>query len=334
VFEFVTVKVTFKIYFKFSDCGFLCQSLYQGMNFKLFKIVLFATGLSLLFSCTQNNHELGSKDNPVKFYLVPAQDIITLTEKSKVLESYLKKELGLEFRVELPTSYIAVVEALGSKRADMAILNTLGYVLARDKYQVEAALKLVNRGRDEYYGQIIAHVDGPKTLKDLNGKKFAYVDPVSTSGYLLPFRLFKHENVKIKDSVFMGKHDGVVTAVYQKQVDAGATFFTPEDEDGTPKDARWLLRTQYPDVFKKIKIIAKTGPIPNDPIMFRKEFPSELKTKIIDSLKRYIKTPDGAKVLQDMYHITDFKDAVDSDYDQVRQYLKDVNMTAQDFLKK
>lgn len=259
--------------------------------------------------------------------------MLTLTENGKILEKFLVKDLGLAVSVELPASFIAVVEAFGSKKADVAILNTFGYVLAHDKYGVEAKLKLVNRGRDEYNGQIIAHVNGPKSVKEINGKKFAYVDPVSTSGYLLPQRLFKQENIKIKESIFSGRHDAVVLAVYQRKVDAGATFYTPPDDDGTPKDARWLLRTQHPDVYDKVKILQLTGPIPNDPLIFRKEMPDEIKIKIVESMKRYIKTEEGAKVLYKLYHITDFKVAEDKDYDVIRGYLKDLGKSAQDFIK-
>lgn len=287
----------------------------------------------LVVGCTKNSSELGSKENPIKFYLVPAQDMLTLSENGKILEKYLRSDLGMVVNVELPSSYIAVVEAFGSKKADVAILNTFGYVLAHEKYGVEAKLKLVNRGRDEYNGQIIAHVNGPKNLKEINGKKFAFVDPASTSGYLLPQRLFKQENIKIKESVFSGRHDAVVLAVYQRKVDAGATFYTPPDDDGTPKDARWLLRTQHPDVYDKVKILQLTGPIPNDPLIFRKEISEELKNKICESLKRYIKTEEGAKVLYNLYHITDFKVAQDQDYDKIRGYLKDLGKSAQDFIK-
>lgn len=286
----------------------------------------------ITFSCTRSN-ELGSKENPIKFYLIPAQDMQALSENGKVLQAYLKKELELEVLVELPISYIAVVEAFGSKRADAAIINTFGYVLANEKYGVEARLKLMNRGRDEYYGQIIARVDGPKSIKELNGKKFAFVDPASTSGYLLPLKLFKEEKINIKEQIFAGRHDSVVTAVYQKQVDAGATFYTPPDDDGAPKDARMLIKTQFPDVFDKIKILKLTGPIPNDPIIFRKDLSEDLKNKISTAMKKYIKTEEGAKTLHNMYHITDFKEAADKDYDKVRQYLKDLGRTAQDFVK-
>lgn len=172
-----------------------------------------------------------------------------LTDNGKILETFLNKEPGLHVVVDIPVNYIAVVEGFGSKRADVAIINTFGYILAHDKHNVEAKLKLMNRGRDEYYGQIITRTDSKiKTIEDINGKKFAYVDPVSTSGYLLPLRLFKEENVKIKEHIFAGRHDTVVSAVYQKQFDAGATFYTPPDDDGTPKGARMLVQTQFPDV--------------------------------------------------------------------------------------
>ncbi|MBC7753074.1 MAG: PhnD/SsuA/transferrin family substrate-binding protein, partial [Moraxellaceae bacterium] len=133
-------------------------------------------GLSFLTGCTKSK-EIGSVENPLKFYLVPAQDLMGLETTGKALKKYLEAELGISVVVELPPNYIAVVEAFGSKRADVAILNTFGYILAKEKYDVVPRLKLVNRGRDEYFGQIIAHVDGPKTIQEINGKTFAFVDP-------------------------------------------------------------------------------------------------------------------------------------------------------------
>ena len=290
--------------------------------------------LIITFTSCSNNKELGSKNNPIKFFLIPAQDIQSLTDNGAILEKYLIHELSLQVSVEIPINYVAVIEAFGSKRADVAIINTFGYIIAHEKYGVEARLKLVNQGRDEYNGQIIVRSDSKiNSIKDIDKRKFAFVDPASTSGYLLPMRLFKQESIKPKEHIFSGRHDTVVTAVYQKQVDAGATFYTPADKDG-PKDARMLVKTQFPDVFEKIKILKLTGPIPNDPVAFRKDLPEEIKLKIIQALIKYVKTEEGAKVLQGMYYITDFKIAKDNDYDLVRGYLKDLGQTAQDFIKK
>ena len=297
------------------------------------KILMLCMILFSLSTCTQSK-VIGSKENPLKFYLIPAQDLLGLERTGQALQKYLEKELDMSVVVELPPNYITVVEAFGSKRADAAIFNTFGYIIAKQKYDVEARLKLVNRGRDEYFGQIIAHVDGPKTIKEINGKTFAFVDPVSTSGYLFPLRYLTEQKVKVKEKIFAGSHDAVVTAVYQKKVAAGATFYTPPDPDGTPKDARWVIRTQHPDVFDKVKILQIIGPIPNDPLVFRRDLPEELKTKVANALIKYLTMPEGKKNMFEMYHITDFKKANDADYDVVRQYLKEVGQQAEDFIKK
>lgn len=284
-------------------------------------------------SCTRN-HELGSKENPIKFYLVPGQEINILKHTSEKLQEYLNRKLGLRFRVDVPVSYIALVEAFGTKRADVGIVNTFGYILAHEKYGVRAKLRIVSFGRDEYFGQIIARKDGIKKVSDISGKKFAFVDPASTSGYLLPAKLFKERNIKPKDFVFAGRHDVVVSMVYQKQVDAGATFHVPEkNEAGQPMDARRLVRTQYPDVDDKVVILEKTGPIPNDPVIFRKDFPADLEKKIVDALVEYVHSEEGVKVFKALFNVTDFKPATDEEYDSVRAMLKDLGKNAQEFIK-
>lgn len=285
-----------------------------------------------LLNCTSNKSEIGSPENPIKISLVPGQDTKLLQENGKELEAYLKEKTGLAFVVNVPVSFIAVIEALGSKRADMAIMNTFGYIIAHERYGAEAALTGVYKGRDVYWGQIIARKDGPKTLKELNNKKIAFVDPSSGSGFVLPSKLFKDEKVTPKEVVFAGRHDSVVTMVYQRQVDAGATYHTPVD-NGVPQDARKLVLTQFPDVFDKIVILAKTQPIPNDPVVFRKDFPPELKKTVVDAIKKMVKEEKGGKILYNLYHMDDFKDADPKEYEKVQQMLLDLGKSANELIK-
>jgi phosphonate transport system substrate-binding protein len=288
-------------------------------------------GLFLLANCTSKT-EVGTTENPIKISLVPGQDTKVLEENGKDLEAYLTEKTGLPFKVTVPSSFVAVIEALGSKRADVAIMNTFGYLLANEKYGAEAALTGVHKGRDVYWGQIIARKDGPKTLKDLKNKKIAFVDPSSGSGFVLPSKLLKDEGIKPKEIVFAGRHDSVVTMVYQRQVDAGATYHTPV-ENGIPQDARKLVLTQFPDVFDQIVIIAKTDPIPNDPVVFRKDFPPELRQKVVDAIKKMVKDEKGAKIIYNLYHMDDFKDANLKDYDKVQKMLLELGKSAQDLIK-
>jgi len=81
--------------------------------------------------------------------------------------------------------YNGVIEALRSKRLDIAYLGPFSYVLGTTVAEIEAfaVAETKKAGRTFYHSQIIAHKDtGIKTVNDLRRKNFAFVDPRSTSG--------------------------------------------------------------------------------------------------------------------------------------------------------
>nr|HPI41455.1 phosphate/phosphite/phosphonate ABC transporter substrate-binding protein [Pseudobdellovibrionaceae bacterium] len=208
-----------------------------------------------LTGCISDRGELGSEKNPIKFYFTPSQDAKALDDNSKVLKTYLEANTPYKFHMTVPQSYNAVVESFGTKRADVAAINTFGYLTANSKYGVEAKLITVRHGKSTYQSQFLAKANsGIQKIEDLQGKKVAFVDPSSTSGYLLPMKALKEKKIILKDEVYAYKHDAVVSMIYQGQVDAGATFYSPPHE-GKMEDARRLVLTQYPDVEEKIKII-------------------------------------------------------------------------------
>ncbi len=299
---------------------------------KIARPVLLCLFFCLITACTYD-YELGTEKNPIRVFLIPGQDPKVLEDNGKILAKFLEKEAGLKFEVKVPPSYIAVVEAFGSNKADIAVMNTFGYILAHEKYGVEAHLMGVHFGQTSYQGQIIAKKGKFKKVEELNGKKFAYVDPASTSGFLMPTDLFRKKNIKPKEFVFGGKHDTVVTMIYQGQVDAGATFYTPE-QDGKPQDARKLVLTQFPDVFEKIEVLALTDPIPNDPIVFRKDLPLNLKIKIKSALIAYLKTENGKDTFMKLYNMNDVRPVTDENYDEIRKTLQNLGKTAAEFIKK
>lgn len=291
------------------------------------------TVLSFILTACTSNTEVGTKKNPIKLFLIPGQDAQILEDNGKKVTEFLEKKTNLHFDIKVPTSYIAVVEAFGSKKADVAIMNTFGYILAHEKYGVEAKLMGIHFGQKYYQGQIITRKGHLKSLEDINGKKFAYVDPASTSGFLMPTDLMRKKNIKPKEFVFAGKHDTVIAMLYQKQVDAGATFYTPS-KNGVPQDARKLVLTQFPDVFEKIEILKLTDPIPNDPIVFRSELDQEIKEKIKLALIEYLKTDDGKDTFMKLYNMNGVISVDDTHYDQIRNTLKELGKTAQEFIKK
>ncbi|KHD89077.1 MAG: phosphonates-binding protein [Bdellovibrio sp. ArHS] len=293
---------------------------------------IFILVIPMVFLACTAKEELGSKNKPIQFALVPGQDSAVLIENGKSLETWIQRQTGLYVKMQVPVNFIAVVESLGSQRVDVAIMNPFGYLLAHEKYGAQAFLMGVNRGHSEYWGQIITRDPKIRKLADLNGKKFAFVDPASTSGYVLPAKLLKDANVKLGEAIFAGKHDSVVTMVYQGRVDAGATYHTLP-EDGVPQDARRLVIRQFPDVYDQVRILAKTSSVPSDPVVFRKDFPEEMRKKIVEALKSFPSTPEGEKALKNLYHLTGFKDCTDKDYNHVRQILLDIGKNVQDLVK-
>jgi phosphonate transport system substrate-binding protein len=290
--------------------------------------------LVLNFACTRDRAELGTAENPVKFMLVPSVDAKLLADKAVLVQKYLEANTPYKYKFAIPTSYVAVVEAFGTKRADVASLNTFGYIMAHERYKANALITVKRFGEDKYKAQIIARADSSiNKLEDITGKKFAYVDPASTSGYLLPAKMFKDRNVNPSETVFAQKHINVVMMVYQGQVDAGATFYSPP-QNGKIEDARRLVKTQYEDVEQKVKIVELTDEIPNDPIVFRADMPEEMKSKIVDSLVAYVGTEEGKAVFHELYGVTDFVKSTDATYDGVREMLQKLGKTAQDLAKK
>ncbi|MEZ0391037.1 MAG: phosphate/phosphite/phosphonate ABC transporter substrate-binding protein [Pseudobdellovibrionaceae bacterium] len=269
--------------------------------------------------------EKGSRENPILFSMVPAKDTRTLMLHGEEFSKWMEKETGLHFQVTVPTSYIAVVEAFGSKRVDIAYLNTTSYFLAQEKYQVEAEFITLNRdGSNHYKGQFIVRADSKiKKLEDIKGKKIAYVDPTSASGYILPAFMLKQKAIKPAQEVFAGKHDSVVSMVYQKQVDVGATFYSIP-EDGEIRDARSLVRTQYPDVEEKIKVLAYTPSLMNDAVVFRSDLDEALKEKLIKAIEKWIQTPEGKVTLKALSNGSNLRRVKESEYSESRKIIKEM----------
>lgn len=285
-------------------------------------------------ACTKKSADLGSAENPIKLHFVPSVDAKVIESNSQAFKDFLEKNTPYKFEITIPQSYIAVVESFGTKRADVAALNTFGYVLAHEKYGAEARLTVLRHGAATYQSQFIARADsGITKLEDLAGKKVAFVDAASASGYLLPMKTLKDRKIEPKETTFAFKHDGVVSMVYQKQVDAGATFYSPP-ADGKIEDARRLVLTQYPDVEQKIKIIDLSVAIPNDPVVFRKELSEDMKKTISDAFLKFVETEDGKKAFKEIYGVTELKTSTDQDYQPVRDMLTALGKSAEQLMKK
>jgi len=292
---------------------------------KNFKRPLMALALVALSFSAFAADKLGTEENPIKIYFTPSVDQNTIATNSNSFLKFMEKETGLFFKSAIPASYVAVVEAFGSNRADIAVMNSFGYILANSKFGAEAKLKTIRHGKDYYAGAIyVNNKSGIKTLKDLAGKKFAFTDAASTSGYLFPLKIMNDAKVKLGNTTFAVKHDNVITMVYQGQVDAGAAFYS-DAFDGKIKDARERVLTQFPQDYRVIGDLKVTDKIPNDPFVFRKGFPADIEKKFVAGLMKYLSTEEGKTAFKNIYAVDGVVPTTDKDYDGLRKVIKSTN---------
>jgi phosphonate transport system substrate-binding protein len=229
---------------------------------------------------------------------VPSGEARTILESGNKLAHLLEVATGYRFESFVATSYAGVIEAMGAGRADIGWLNTFSYVIAHQKYGAEVRLVTVRFGLPYYKAEIIAQSSAPiNTLADLKGKRFAFVDPASTSGYLFPLAGLKKAGYDPQkffgQTIFAGSHNNVVLAVYQGRVDAGSVF----------EDARGSVQKTLPDVMQKLKVVWKSDPIPNDTVTFRRELPGDVKDRVTKALLRFSQDPAGLEALKSLYEI-------------------------------
>jgi phosphonate transport system substrate-binding protein len=269
---------------------------------------------------------VGTAERPLSMVFVPSVNSEELATSADELAKLLETETGYKFKGSVGSSYSAVVEAMGAGHVDIGWLNPFSYVLAHGKYGVEPLLITTRDGMRSYHGVIITRKDsGINTLQDLKGKKFAFVDPLSTSGTIYPKLAMMSAGIdpdkELGQTLFAGGHDKVVVAVYQKQVDAGAIY------GGADRDARDRVQGTIPDVLEKTKVIAKTDPIPNDNVSIRKELPEEMKAKIKAALVKISASDAGRRILGN-YDIDGVQPVTDSDYESLRKAAQslDINL--------
>jgi len=253
-------------------------------------------------AAASNGPRIGSFERPVSLAFTPSQESATIATNGAAIKAALEKATGLAWKVTTMTSYAAQVEGMCSGSIDVGFFAPLQMTLLLGKScgtPVLGALRKDDTGQlsTTYKSQILVRADsGINTLADLKGKKFAFVDALSASGYVYPTLTIKNKTGQepktfFSQTIFAGGHPQAALAVYNKQVDGAATFI----------DARDSLVAANPDIKTATKVIDTAGPIPNDGVALRKGFPEDVGKTVVQALQDYAKADDGKKVLSALF---------------------------------
>lgn len=182
---------------------------------------------------------------------------------------------------------------------------------ALDFMQNDVATPLLRewkRGVAEYHTVIIARKDGGlRELSDLNGHNFAFEDPDSTSGYMIPRVALEAAGLRLQeladprsaspdDAVgysFAGGEINVVAWVNRGLADAGAiSNLDWSDPDSAPAALR-----------NDLIVIHQTEPVVRSLIMARKSLDGDLTARIAAILESMHETSEGRAVLKKYFKV-------------------------------
>lgn len=313
--------------------------------------------------------EVGTADNPIRVLFVPSVSADEIIAGGELLAQTLEEATGLVFEVDVPASYAATIEEIcAAPETTMGFIPAQAYVLASDLCGVSVQLKAERFGYTEYWTQYVVARDSDITsLEDLAGKTWAYPDPGSTSGFLVPSGELGALGIEPGESVEIGGHTGVARAVANGEAEFGTQFYSPPtnaaDEvlwDGTDEtadvpddlvdscgpnadgdlacgddffvnDARAGLAEEMPNVIQQVRILAISDPIPNDGVVFGPDFPADVVTTVVDALVAFaIDDPDGFETAFDAYSWDNVATTNDSEFDSIRAIVQQLGITLDD----
>ncbi|RXZ36980.1 phosphate/phosphite/phosphonate ABC transporter substrate-binding protein [Oxalobacteraceae bacterium CAVE-383] len=197
-----------------------------------------------------------------------------LTELSDVLHIPVES-------VSLP-SYGAVIEGLLSGSVDIAKLGPASYTSVHQSDDTITPFATLSAEADlfsalptAYYSLLIVRQQSNLSIESLKGKKLALVDPDSTSGALIPLKLFSRKinaplTAYFSRVGYSGTHQQSVLSVAAREVDAAfvssSTLTTVIREGRIRRD--------------EMRVLWKSDPIPRDPFVFRGHLCPDIRQKI------------------------------------------------------
>jgi phosphonate transport system substrate-binding protein len=231
----------------------------------------------------------------------------------KRLLDYMGEKMSMEVAFIDKDSYAEINNLLEKGEIDAAFVCSGPYVDGHEKFGLELLVVPQAYGETVYYSYIIVNAEGPvKSLEGLRGKTFAFTDPKSNTGRLVPTYMLSEIN-ETPDSFFK---EHTFTYAHDKSVEAVAMGLV----DGAAVDSliwEYLDRTS-PEITSKTRVILKSQPFAIPPFAVRPGLDPEIKKTFKKVLLGSHKTKEGREILDGM-SIDRFVEGNDSDYDSIRK---------------
>ena len=232
---------------------------------------------------------------------------------------YIGNRLSRPVQLIQRKTYGEINELFLKGQIDLAFICTGPYAAGKYVYGFEGIATPVVRGEPYYQSYLLVNHQSPyMALEDLRGKIFAFTDPESNTGALVP-TYWLSEIDETPASFFRTvnytySHDNSIMAVARNLVD-GATV------DGH----KWeYYNKQNPVHTARTRVIRKSQPLGSPPLVAANRLPVELKTEIKHVIQSMHTDPVGKAILEKLM-VDRFVTPEDQWYEPVRHMSARVN---------
>ncbi len=231
---------------------------------------------------------------------------------------FLGEELGRSTQMIQRPTYAAVNELVRTGQVDMAFVCTRAYVEGHDAFGMELLAVPQIQNESVYHAYIIVSTKSDiYSLADLRGHNFAFTDPLSNTGHLVPlyllFKMGEKPDTFFARTTFTYSHDNSIHSVAEGLLDAAAVDSLVYDQ----------LVKQEPSIAEKTRIIYRSPPYGAPPVVVHPNLNPELKDALQQQLLHLHETREGQQILGRLA-IDRFVLPDDRAYDTIRTMIKEV----------
>lgn len=262
--------------------------------------------LLLLAAITLSSPALTSGESREIKVGVFTTDPKVIGDEGKIID-YLSRKVGVKFVLIPVVGYEKSVEKLAKGEIDAGIFGSAPALTSIKNGIAEPIARPEAKKSSVYYGYWMTLKEGGlKTVADFKGKRFAYVDPYTSAGYLFPRAAVKGKGFDPDN--FFG------TVKFSKTHEAAIQMLLNGSVDGcAAKDTAYkkFIDTNI-ELKDRLNIIEVAGPFPERTLMVSKKIDAGTREKIRDALLKMDGDPEGRKILseagRDRYIETKFDD--------------------------
>jgi phosphonate transport system substrate-binding protein len=211
------------------------------------------------------------------------------------LLAYLGSRLNKDLEFVQRKTYGEIDELLGRGEIDLAFICSGPYVAGKEKFGFESLAVPEIHGSHFYRSYLIVNKDSNyHRLEELRGHTFAFTDPDSNTGKLVPTywlgEMHERPETFFSRIVYTYSHDNSIMAVARNLVD-GATV------DGLIWE---FYREKSPIFTSRTRIIKKSEPYGIPPLVASKNLPPESKERLRQILFSMHQDPEGKRILSEL----------------------------------